>query len=574
MKAALKPLCAGLGALLLGTTAFAAVPETPAVIPLPQRWAWREGTFRLVPDTRIFADAGSLQTADQLASLLRQSTGYALRVQSEPPSGVPPQNGILLTTQLADASLGPEGYELSVAAGSVVIRAPAQAGLFYGVQTLRLLLPPEILSTHVVAGADWRAPCVQIEDWPQFRWRGLLLDVSRHFYAKAEVERVLSLMALHKLNTFHWHLTDDQVWRIEIEKYPKLTRVGAWRRQVDFDPPPGNRAGDNAHPAWAEPTPDKFGPDGRYGGFYTQDDIREVVTFAAALHITIVPEIEMPGHSIAAMAAYPQFGCSAGPFSTDLAMGIHGIDDPANCGVYNPANPGTFLFLDEVLAEVSALFPGRYIHIGGDEVPTGIWAKVPACRVLMQKEGLKNEAELQGWFTRRMEKVVSAHGKVLIGWSEITKGGLPAGAAVMDWIGGSAEAASQGHDVVMTPTGCCYFDLYQLANHQAQPRAWGGYIPLGKVYSCAPVPASLPPPLRPHILGAQGNLWTESVDSLPHAEYMLFPRACALAEVDWSPEASRHWGDFLRRLRADERRLDELGVNYCRATPEAGSPRQ
>ena len=271
-----------------------------------------------------------------------------------------------------------------------------------------------------------------------------MLDVSRHFFTKAEVKTLLDEMAMQKLNVFHWHLTDDHGWRIEIKKYPRLTTVGAWRNGVGFDFPTNSTTA--------------YGPDGRYGGFYTQDDIRDVVKYAAARHITIVPEIEMPGHATAALAAYPQLGSTPGPFTPEMTAGIFN-------GIYNPANEETFQFLANVIAEVSPLFPGKYFHIGGDEVSKESWKTNAACQALMKREGLKNEEELQGWFTRRIEKIVNANGHSMIGWSEILQGGLAKNAAVMDWIGGAKEAASAGHDVVMTPTGYCYFDFYQSSNH-------------------------------------------------------------------------------------------------------------
>ena len=287
--------------LLLAATIFASDTNSPAIIPQPQKLELRAGAFKLAPDTKIFASPGSIETANQLAATLRRSTGYPLKVSTRLFSGKAVPGGILLTTRSASTNLGAEGYELIVATNAVVIRAPTQAGLFYGAQTLLQLLPPDILSTQRVANANWQMPCVQIEDWPRFKWRGLMLDVSRHFFTKAEVEQLLDAMALHKLNTFHWHLTDDQGWRIEIKKYPKLTQIGAWRPGVGFDLDPKSTTA--------------YGPDGRYGGYYTQADIREIVAYAAARHITIVPEIEMPGHSSAALAAYPQFSCTGGPFT-------------------------------------------------------------------------------------------------------------------------------------------------------------------------------------------------------------------------------------------------------------------
>ncbi|MDE3066619.1 MAG: beta-N-acetylhexosaminidase [Verrucomicrobiota bacterium] len=527
---------------------------TPALIPQPQKLELGAGEFHLSPDTKILANLASLGTARQLAARLRPSTGYPLKVHVKFVSDTAADNAILLTTRNASTNLGPEGYELTVATNSVVIRAPTQAGLFYGTQTLRQLLPPEIFSSNRVADVDWRVPCARIEDWPRFKWRGLMLDVSRHFYTKAEVEKILDLMALCKLNRFHWHLTDNQGWRISIKKYPRLTQIGAWRKESSLARPPA--AGkSNVHPAWAGPAADKFGPDGRYGGFYTRKDIRDVVAYAAARHIMVVPEIEMPGHSVAALAAYPQFSCSGGPYNTNVRAGV-------GDGIYDPANPGTFKFLEGVLTEVFRLFPGQYVHIGGDEVRKEYWVQSPDCQALMKREGFTNADQLQSYFVKRIGKFVNAHGRTLIGWSEIIKGGLAPNAVVMDWIGGGREAASEGHDAVMTPTGYCYLNYYQSPDHSTQPFAAGKYTSLRKVYSFEPIPEGLPPQDDPHILGAQANLWTEWIASLPHAEYMLFPRLCALAEVVWSPKDSRDWTDFQRRLVVDERRLDELDVNY------------
>lgn len=543
MKSAIKESLTGLVVVLLAATAFAADTNLPAIVPLPQQLELRAGVFRLTPDTEIVASFASRQTARQLATPLRTSTGYPLKVVVKWGANRAIPNAILFTTRNANTNLGAEGYELTVTTNSVVVRAPTQAGLFYGAQTLLQLLPPEIFSTNTIAAATWQMPCVQIEDWPRLKWRGLMLDVSRHFFSKSEVETILDAMALHKLNMFHWHLTDDQGWRIEIRKYPRLTQIGAWRPGVGFGLDPGSTTA--------------YGPGGRYGGFYTRADVREVVKYAAARHITIVPEIEMPGHSTAALAAYPEFSCTGGPFTVPLKGGDYN-------GTYNPANEATFRFLDDVLAQVFRLFPGKYVHIGGDEVPKDAWKNSPACQALRQREGLKNKEELQNWFTRRIEKFVSAHGRTMIGWSEILQGGLPPNAAVMDWIGGATEAASAGHDVVMSPTAYCYLDYYQSSNHIAEPKAavWGGPLTLQKVYAFDPVPTNLPPQLQSRILGAQANLWTELVPNLKHAEYMIFPRECALAEVTWSDERSRDWNDFQSRLKVDEQRLDELGVNY------------
>jgi hexosaminidase len=336
---------------------------------------------------------------------------------------------------------------------------------------------------------------------------------------------------------------DDGGWRIEIKKYPKLTQVGAWRAGVGFGFKPESTTA--------------YGPDGRYGGFYTQDDIREIVKYAEALHITIVPEIEMPGHSVAALTAYPELSCTGGPYTPQMAGGVlH--------GVYCAGKDESFAFLQDVLAEVFQLFPGKYIHIGGDEVPKDNWKKCELCQARIKAERLKNEHELQSWFIRRMEKFINAQHRNLIGWSEIREGGLAENATVMDWIGGGLEAASQGHDVIMTPKSFCYFDYYQSLDQAAEPKAICCYLALSKVYAFEPVPENLPADKQGHILGGQGNVWTEYIPNMNQVEYMTFPRACALAEVTWSPKESRNWDDFLHRLQNHAQRLDELGVNYRR----------
>jgi hexosaminidase len=537
---------AGLLVLLAWTGASAISASAPAVIPLPQKVEGRAGEFRLQAATRILVDAPSGGTGEYLAERLRKSTGYPLKVEVTTSAKVP-KRSIWLTTKGAQAGRGAEAYQLTVAPDSVVIRASGQAGLFYGVQTLLQLLPPEVFSAQPVCDREWKIACVQIEDEPRFKWRGFLLDVSRHFFTKEEVKQFLDLMALHKLNTFHWHLVDGIGWRIEIKRYPRLTEVGAWRNGIGYQLDPKSSTA--------------YGADGRYGGYYTQADIREMVAYAQARHITIVPEIEMPGHIRSALAAYPELSCFGGAFNTEPDAKL-----PAPA-VYCAGNEQTFEFLQNVLAEVIALFPGKYIHIGGDEVNKESWQKCPKCQARMRAEGLKTEHELQSYFTRRIEKFLDSRDRTPIGWSEICQGGLAQHAAVMDWIGGAVEAAGAGHDVVMSPNSTCYLDHWQSTNHVAEPPAFGGDLPLAKVYAFEPVPANLDPRYACHILGAQGNLWTEHVASLQHAEYMTFPRLCALAEVAWSPKTSRNYDDFARRLQTHSQRLDQLGVNRRPSAP-------
>jgi hexosaminidase len=428
----------------------------------------------------------------------------------------------------------------------IVIRAPQPAGLFYGAQSLLQLMPAEVCGPAGATHVAWTVPGIRITDRPRFKWRGLLLDCARHFFTKDEIKQTLDLVATYKLNTLHWHLTDDQGWRLEIKRYPRLTEVGAWRKDIGFKLDP------KASTA--------YGPDGRYGGFYSQADVRELLAYAQTRHVTIVPEIEMPGHASAALAVFPQYSCSGGPYTTEAEGGIF-------AGVYCAGQDGSFEFLQNVLAEVIDLFPSQYVHIGGDEVPKDNWKKCQKCQARMRQEGLKTEQELQSYFVRRIEKFINSRGRNLIGWSEIREGGLAQNAVVMDWIGGAVEAATAGHDVVMTPTGFCYLDYYQSTNQAAEPRAIGGYLPLSKVYSFNPLPANLPSQYQPHILGGQANLWTEYVPNFKHAEYMMFPRLCALAEAVWSFQDARNYENFKPRLQVHFQRFDQQGVNYRKGVP-------
>ncbi len=521
-----------------------AQPQAPAIVPSPEKLQLESGSFVLrtkgkAPrgQAKILVSAGAEATGRYLAEELQRRTAVELTVASE--ANASKRGNVDLRLERTGSALGDEGYVLTVDPNGVLIRAGTAAGLFYGAQSFLQLLPVTDQSSPNPASLS--VPCVHIEDQPRFRWRGLMLDVSRHFFTKAEVKRLLDEMAWHKLNVFHWHLVDDQGWRIEIKKYPRLTEVGAWRKAIGF--------GLDAKASTA------YGPDGRYGGFYTQDDIREVVAYAQARHIEIVPEIEMPGHSTAALMAYPQFSCTGGPFTTDLPGGVFN-------GIYCAGNDETFAFIDDVLTEVFALFPGPYIHIGGDEVPVDNWKKCPKCQAIMRQDGFTNETQLESYFVRRVEKIVNAHHRRLIGWSEIRQGGLASSATIMDWVGGAVEAAASGHDVVMSPLADCYFDHYQSLDKAREPLAIGGYLPLRQVYAFDPIPTNLPVTFQSHILGAQANLWTEYIPSFKHVEYMVFPRLCALAEVVWSPKAARNWDDFSRRVRVDCLRLNRGGVNY------------
>jgi len=490
--------------------------------------------------TGITTGALSRPEAEMLAERLRRSTGYAIPVRAQT-SEVNELGSIVFTTE-GDATLGSEGYELIVTRDRVTLKANDPAGFFYGMQTLLQLLPPSVFSKQPLPTQRWDMPCLSIQDKPRFRWRGFMLDVSRHFFTPAEIKQLLDAMAFHKLNTFHWHLTDDQGWRIEIKKYPRLTGVGAWRKSVGFS---------------LDPKSTDYGPDGRYGGFYTQAEVRDIVSYALARHITIVPEIDVPGHSSAALAAYPEFSCSGGPYSTDMSEAVA-------AGILCPGKEETFEFVENILAEVMDVFPGQFIHIGGDEVSKQNWRTCPKCHARMIQEGLNDASELQRYFTRRIEKFVESHGKRVVGWSEIRADDLSKSSVIMDWTGGGPEAARSGHDVVMAPEEYCYLDLYQSRNRNTEPPAAGAYLPLRKVYGFEPAPAGLTLEQQRHALGAQANLWTEYISSFAQVEYMAFPRLCALAEVVWSPKESRSWEDFKHRLVRHEQRLNQLGVNYRR----------
>jgi hexosaminidase len=523
--------------------------RTPAaaIIPAPATVELAQGAFLLSASTRIVVDAASRPAGEFLAARLRVATGFPVPVTEGQATSVQgaeessARAAIDLALQSGRAELGAEGYQLVVTPESVQIRAAQPAGVFYGMQSLLQLLPPEVFSRVPVTRPQWRIPCVRIEDRPRFAWRGFMLDVSRHFFNKEEVKTLLEAMALHKLNVFHWHLTDDQGWRLEIKKHPRLTSVGAWRGSIGYNLDP------KASTA--------YGPDGRYGGFYTQEEVREVVAFAQARQITVVPEIEMPGHATAALAAHPELSCTGGPYGTDVVK--NQFD-----GVFCAGKEETFQFLEDVLQEVTELFPGPYLHVGGDEVALRNWRECPRCQSRIKEQGLSAVNDLQGYFIKRVQQIVQARDRKLVGWSEIARGGLPPGAVLMDWIGGGVEAAQAGHGVVMCPNTYCYFDFYQSQNRTIEPPAVGGYLPLQQVYSFEPIPERLAPQDGARILGSQGNVWTEYIASLRQVEYMTFPRLCALAEVVWSPATVRSWDSFRSRLRVHSRRLDLQGVHY------------
>lgn len=503
------------------------------VLPRPSSLIAGEGSFLFSVNTALlFADPALASEAEYFASSVEQLYGYRTVIK---PGQESRPNSILLSLDGA-VSLGDEGYRLEVSTTEVKIQARSSAGVFYGLQSLLQLLP-----AGKVVKAD--IPVVQIEDIPRFSWRGMHLDVCRHFFTKEEVFRYLDHMARYKLNRFHWHLTEDQGWRVEIKKYPKLQEVSAWRS--------GTLIGHYGE------VPERYDTI-RHGGYYTREDIREVVAYAKRLHIEVVPEIEMPGHALAALAAYPELSCTGGPFETGRTWGVF---QDVFC-----TREETFTFLQDVLSEICELFPGKYIHIGGDECPKDRWKNCPRCQSRMKELGLADEHALQSWFVQRIERFLSTKGKRIIGWDEILEGGLAPDATVMSWRGyaGGMDAARQGHDVVMTPTAYCYFDYYQ-SNAPDEPLAIGGYLPLETVYRFEPIPDALTAQEGKYILGTQANLWTEYIPDFKQVEYMILPRMIALAEVAWSPKVNKNFSSFCRRLVAHMKLLDLLKVNYSKA---------
>ncbi len=506
-----------------------------SIIPQPVSLQVGDGSFTLGPDTAIVADKANQSTAKMMVRWLAPATGYALKVRQ----GADADNTISLKLDDSLSRFGSEGYRLEVTPTRVTIRAPHEPGVFYGAQTLRQLLPPAIFSSTAQQGIVWSMPVVHIEDQPRFRWRGAMLDVSRHFMPKDFVLRFVDLLALHKLNTFHWHLTDDQGWRVEIKKHPRLTKVGAWRKET--------RLGHENSPHGFDKMP--------HGGFYTQQEIRQVVEYARRRHITVVPEIEMPGHAQAAIAAYPKLGVTGERLEVWTRWGI-------NANIFNPSER-TILFLQDVLNEVLKLFPGPFVHVGGDEAIKDQWKASPEVQARIKQLGLKDEHEMQSYFIRRMDAFLAAKGRRLIGWDEILEGGLAPGATVMSWRGmeGGIAAAKSGHDVVMSPTTHAYLDYAQSQDPGELPNI-GGNLPLETVYAFEPIPAALTAEEARHILGAQANIWTEYMPSPGHVEYMAFPRLVAMSEVAWSAPERKNYADFLSRLEIHEQRLQRLDVNF------------
>lgn len=513
--------------------------EEVALIPIPQEMTVGQEYFTLSRNSSITVDESDkalVGIARYFSEKTSPATGFELPIE---------KHGNIEMKLADDATLGSEGYRLKVTHSDIVLTANRPAGLFYGVQTLLQLLPAEIKGAEAQPNDFvWTIPAVDITDSPKFAWRGMMLDVSRHFFTKEEVKKFIDEMAEYKLNVFHWHLTDDQGWRLEIKSLPLLTEKAAWRAP---------RVGQ-----WWQREPQQPGEASTYGGFYTHEDVKEVLAYAAERYVRVIPEIDVPGHSVAALMAYPELACMKAPEFVNVGNKFYGEDENTLC----VGKEDAFVFMDKVLAEVAALFPDEYIHIGGDECYKGFWHKCPRCQARMKAEGLKNEEELQSYFIHRMEAVLKAKGKKLIGWDEILEGGLAPDATVMSWRGmeGGIKSAKAGHHVIMTPADNCYLDLWQ-GEPSVEPDTYS-MCRLKDSYSFNPVPDSVPAEM---ILGGQGNLWAESVPTFRHAEYMVWPRGWALAEVMWSGPEKTDWKTFIPRVERHFLRADQAQINYARS---------
>lgn len=522
-------------------------PNTYSVIPYPNSLVPEEGSFVFNKKTKMICtlslDSASQEVVRNFSALLNNVAGLKTECIVEEEKG---EKNIVFFD--LDTSIANEGYSLDIDPSKIIIKASSAAGFYYAVQSLKQLLPIAVYGDKESDSVEkWEVPCVHIDDAPRFSYRGMHLDVARHFFSVDEVKRYIDLLAMHKLNVFHWHLTDDQGWRIEIKKYPKLTEVGSIRKHTmvekNFD------QYDN--------TP--------YGGYYTQDQIRDIVNYAKERFITIIPEVDLPGHMVAALASYPSLGCTGGPYEVQGMWGVHP-------DVLCAGKEETYEFVTDVLSEVIELFPSRYIHIGGDECPKDRWKKCPLCQARIRKLGLKTDKEhtaeerLQSYFMTRVEKFLNENDRQIIGWDEILEGGAAPNATVMSWRGtdGGVQAAKLRHNVVMTPNTYLYFDYYQSEDTQAEPLAIGSYVPLERVYDFEPVPDTLDNDSKKYILGAQANLWTEYISDFKQVEYMLLPRLDALSEVQWTRPENKNWVNFLDRLQHNIQVYDLKGYNYSK----------
>ncbi|MBJ6368251.1 beta-N-acetylhexosaminidase [Snuella sedimenti] len=526
------------------------------ITPKPVSQKILKGRFLVDGDAKITYDESLENEAGYLSEILGLAIGKKVPINSHGKDG-----NIML--KLDDQISNDEGYGLTVNYDGITISGKSATGVFYGIQTLKQLMPSTIEKEEILEEA-LTIPAVNITDSPRYKYRGMHLDVARHFFPVSYIKKYIDLIAMHKMNTFHWHLTEDQGWRIEIKKYPKLTEVGAWRNGTIIGHSPGT--GNDQK---------------KYGGFYTQEEVKDIVEYAASKHITVIPEIEMPGHSGAAIAAYPYLSCFPEEptdknydMLSDKSKALQKEGTPKVVyetwgiirDVYCAGNEETFTFLEDVLSEVMTLFPSSYIHIGGDECPKENWKRCPNCQKRITSLGLKDEHGLQSYFIQRMERFINSKGKKIIGWDEILEGGLAPNATVMSWRGekGGIEAAKQHHNVIMTPSHSCYFDHYQYEDKDSEPLAIGGLTTVKDVYAYNPAPSELSQEEQNYILGAQGNVWTEYIGTEDYLEYMVLPRMTALAEVVWTPQSLRNWDDFKWRLPNLIERYKALNFHYAR----------
>lgn len=512
----------------------------PQVIPQPNLLQRTEGSFTIDRNTPVYIDAGDsalLRTVGFLNERLRKAAGFELKVSTDDPLRHGSEKGIFWL----QAGYLPESYNMRITPGRVLIEYADGAGAFYALQTLFQLLPEAVFAETPQRGVRWILPCCDIEDSPRFPYRGMHLDCCLHFFDIPFLKRYIDLMALHKVNRFHWHLTEDQGWRIEIKKYPLLTEKGQWRKETVVG---------SLYSGIYDGKP--------YGGFYTQEEARELIKYAADRYVTIIPEIEIPGHSLAAISCYPELSCGLEDhYETATKWGIF---KQVYC-----TKDETFKFLEDVFDEIIDLFPSELIHIGGDECPKTSWKQCPHCQSMIKKLGLKDEYELQSWFIQRMEKYINSKGRQIIGWDEILEGGLAPNAKVMSWLGeeGGIKAAQQHHEVVMAPYPKYYLDYWQ-ADPESEPLAMGGPTLLRTMYEYNPVPEVLTPEEQKYIIGVEGCVWTEYMPTPARVEYMAWPRMCAIAEAGWTKSA-KDWDGFTKRLETHLGRLDRLDVGYCKA---------
>ena len=511
------------------------MPEI-TLFPQPQQLERQPGAFTLNAHTRLFAADSML--GEMLANYLRPATGFGLPVHPLDEDILTDATNAILLVPSADL-VDAEAYKLDVGPERVTLRAGGGSGFLHAMQTLRQLLPEQILADVPQDDVAWQIPALSITDAPAFGWRGLHLDVGRHMFPLDFIKKFIDAMAFYKFNTFHWHLTEDQGWRLEIKKYPRLTEIGSQRAES---------------PIPADPTRTDGQP---YGGYYTQDEAREIVAYAAERGITVMPEIELPGHSLAALTAYPELGCAGSGYEVRTTWGI-------DSNIYCAGNDAVFEFLQDVFEEVLEIFPSEYIHIGGDEAPKEHWRTCPKCQARIKAEGLADEDELQSWFIRQIESWLNDRSRRLVGWDEILEGGLAPNATVMSWRGsdGGIAAANAGHDVIMTPTTYCYLDYYQHEDWTREPPAIANTLTLEQTWQFVVVPPEIAPDRQHHILGGQGNIWTEYIPNPDQVEYMAFPRAIAIADILWNHPEERSYDALVEGLREHLPRLDMMGVNY------------